>query len=458
MRSLLRNPVLRYELSRMAHRKRTFFGRTFLLLIAAAAALIAIMAANAAMLSAQEPAEVIAGMGVGIFYTLVVTAWIVIVFVVPGFASSLFAREKERQTLPVLLVTDLSDLEIVQAKVMAGLAAAGLAVLGFVPVVFLCLIFGGVSWLDVIGQFSILLGLLCFCCGVGVYCSATCANASIASGRATGLCLLAVIWPPILLVATQMIDFICGGLGNMPITPTLVSLIAFIQPLFGAISVGNISSGGGFVPGWVAQHAWISASLVCVAWFILFCRLAARRIADREAVLRVTKRKPRSLSLSFSSFRKPSDKGPSDRPTEHVWDNPIMWHAWRSTTGVSRWWIGAFLCLFMVAIPFGGFCLSQGSTVLFFESIYHWTIIMVEMMIVATVLAGRGAESIAPEREKRTLPFLLLTDLTPLEIVGGKARGILLRAWWLLLLPLIHAGLIALFRLVGWITPLLLFL
>ncbi|MEW6357028.1 MAG: ABC transporter permease subunit [Planctomycetota bacterium] len=452
MRALLRNPVLRYELHRMAHRRRTFIGRFFLLLFAAGAAGIAILIAQDAMVYSQDPAKVISDMGNGIFYSVIVTAWIVIVFVVPGFAAGLFAREKDKGTLPLLLVTDLSDLEIVQAKVMAGLAAAGFAVLGVAPVIFLCMIFGGVSWLDVVGQFSILLGLLCFCCGAGIYYSATCANASIASSRATGLCLLAVIWPPILLAVTQLLDLALDRPTYAPLTPTLCAAIAFIQPLFGAISVGNMSAGGRFVPGWVAQHAWISASLVCVGWFVLFCRMAARQIADREAVLRVKTTRRRS----FSIFRRASEKaGPADRPTDRVWDNPVMWHAWRTAKGASGWWVAMLASIFVVINVVSSFYVGPWEMPVF-NSVYHWVFIMIETLIACYVLVGPVAQSIAPEREKKTLPMLLLTDLEAREIVGGKAGGIVLRLRWLILLPVIHAAAIAAFRLVGWITPALL--
>ena len=57
-----------------------------------------------------------------------------------------------------------------------------------------------------------------------------------------------------------------------------------------------------------------------------------------------------------------------------------------------------------------------------------------------------------------TLPLLLVTDLAPREIIGGKALGILWRARGLILLPLVHAACISLFRLTGWITPVFLFL
>jgi len=448
VRWLLQNHVLRHELSKVAHRRRTYLYRMLLLLIMMIAVLMAISQAHMAFRYRPNPIDVISDIGSSLFYTVVVVTWIAVVFAAPTLSAGLIAEEKERQTLPLLLVTDLTDLEIVYAKVTAGLLAIGLTVLGYVPIVFLCFLFGGVSWFEVVGHYTLLLGMLAFCCGAGVYFSAGCPNTTIAVGRARGITILALLGPPAFIIATSTIDLgrrIDPGQG---ITAVYTCVLAFFNPLFAAYYVsGDLPRGPGTLVAFM-RYGWVSCTLLCVGGFALFCWLAARRVANRETVLRMKKETKRRL------FRR-KEAGPADRPTLSVWRNPAMWQAWHSTRPMPRLVYVAAALLFFVLIP--GVCwLSDPNFSILSVWLYHWVTILIEVLVVCAFLAERGAGAISRERERQTLPLLAVSDLTPSQVVVGKALGILCRGRGLLLLPVLHAACIALFGLVGWITPVLL--
>ena len=68
----------------------------------------------------------------------------------------------------------------------------------------------------------------------------------------------------------------------------------------------------------------------------------------------------------------------------------------------------------------------------------YWTFVTMQALLIVLVLPSIASGALSQEREQRTLEALLLTPLTPLQIVWGKAVGVLSLAGLLLLstLPL----------------------
>jgi ABC-type transport system involved in multi-copper enzyme maturation permease subunit len=103
-----------------------------------------------------------------------------------------------------------------------------------------------------------------------------------------------------------------------------------------------------------------------------------------------------------------------------IWDNPIV-----RREGVPRWWrrlrrqrptLAAALAATIVAAPVfvGVFAASLGNFILFALYPLWWSILC---PVMAAALLARA---ITDERERRTWDLLLLTRLTPWEIIWGK--------------------------------------
>ncbi len=87
----------------------------------------------------------IARFGGVLFQFFVVVQLVVMLFFAPLAAATTIAHEKDRRTFVLLLMTDLSDTEIIIGKLVAGLLQT-FTLLGTVaPVFFICLLLGGVS-------------------------------------------------------------------------------------------------------------------------------------------------------------------------------------------------------------------------------------------------------------------------------------------------------------------------
>lgn len=74
------------------------------------------------------------------------------------------------------------------------------------------------------------------------------------------------------------------------------------------------------------------------------------------------------------------------------------------------------------------FSYSQAAAARFYSAYVFAATVAVQVMLLAMIAAASVAASIAEEREKDTLPLLLLTRLTRLELVGTKFAGRLMPA------------------------------
>lgn len=125
-----------------------------------------------------------------------------VVAIAPAVAASAVAEEKDRQTLPLLLTTLLSDREIVFGKAAGRILFVLAAVLAGAPVLLIALPFGGVDLQFLAAAYSLTAGTVVLCAAIGV--SAACRTPDLRSAviRAYGrvaVVVCAAFVPPCLL-------------------------------------------------------------------------------------------------------------------------------------------------------------------------------------------------------------------------------------------------------------------
>ena len=76
-------------------------------------------------------------------------------FFAPLFTAAAVSYEKDRRTFTLLLMTDLSDLEIVLGKLVAGLLNILMILAASIGLVSLCAFFGGISFGQVVNLFAV---------------------------------------------------------------------------------------------------------------------------------------------------------------------------------------------------------------------------------------------------------------------------------------------------------------
>ena len=137
-------PIFRFELFRIARRQRLTSSRClFALALAGVAAAVYITAYKESPLplTLHEIANITEGLCYGFLGILFAVA----VIFTPQWTADAIASEKERRTLPFLLLTDLTSHEIILGKLVSRLVQIGFFVLAALPVLVGLQFFGGVE-------------------------------------------------------------------------------------------------------------------------------------------------------------------------------------------------------------------------------------------------------------------------------------------------------------------------
>ena len=123
--------------------------------------------------------------------------------------------------------------------------------------------------------------------------------------------------------------------------------------------------------------------------------------------------------------------------TRRVWDNPILWREIRT------WAYGRKMLLIRLAyiLLFGLAAAGLHATVAGEGSLGAATAVLATLLLLSLVLVNaQSVTSMTSERDCRALDLLLVSDLTPKELVFGKLGGIFYNTKEMVLLPLALCG------------------
>jgi ABC-type transport system involved in multi-copper enzyme maturation permease subunit len=364
----------------------------------------------------------LAATGESFFYALAGVQLSLILLLAPAYTAGSVCLDKVRGTLAHLLVTDLSDTELVLGK----LAARLLPVLGLVacsvPVLFAAILLGGIDPEAAIGAVLVTLG-------VGVLGSALALVLSV-WGRKPHEVLLASYLVLAILILIDPIWGVLAGRWGFPGAPlwlrqTNPYLMAFL-PYW---RVGQ--------PALPDQAVFLGVALAISCLFILVAVFRVRAVTLRQL----------SRPARFSPVRRLADRfrlrigwlpGPSlDR-------NPVLWREWHGRRP-SRWTRVTWLLYGLVAGA-----LSLTVAVMALQSpvggmrgpLPPW-VNALQVPIGLLLLSVASVTALAEERVRGTLDVLLTTPLSTRSILWGKWWGTYRSVPWLIWLPLLVAGSVA---------------
>lgn len=415
------------------------------------------------------------GVFAGVLFALVCTAWLLLAGIQPvqnlgdlsrfgtlvfqflapvqlvilGFMAALaganaVAHEKDRRTLILLLLTSLSNPEVVLGKIVGGMLPTLNLFFAGLPVLMLLTLLGGVSAEQVLGC-----GLLTF---ATIMASAS-LGATVAFWRektfqAIAITLLAIVlwlgfWEA---VATGFIQ------GVQPAWASVGSPLRAIYEICKPIPTLDWNG----VPGGVAI---LSASMMTGVAFILsllsiiFLRVwnpsrearPTNAEDDSESAAAADAAEKSSLEVGADGKRKVQSW--KSRSARKVWDRPILWRE------MCTWAYGrkilfvrvAYLAFFLASafalqqMVASGAALSRSS--LSQELIPDATKPLAPFLIVSLVIINALAvNSVTNERDGQALDFLLITEISPAEFVFSKIFGALYVAKEMVLLPFALCG------------------
>lgn len=474
---MLIGPVFTRELALAPRRPRMYIGRAaygFALLVLMSTAWLVLTGTQlirdigdlarfgSALLQILSPLQ----MAVGLFFAGLL-------------AASAVAQEKDRKTLDLLLLTKLSNSELVLGKLLASLLNILVLLVSALPVFTLATLFGGVSF----GQVGRVFGVTLAAALVGGSLGSTLALWREKTYQTLALTMLVLaLWLAVWrLVALGMFGVSWWGVPTsawavmfspleaifeasrpaLEIEPALVPLAAAIDRGLGWLGLGGVLG------------AWPASP---VAWFLVVC-VVFSGILNGWAILRVRVWNPSREAQGFrqedETWERPTlvdtspaiagaSSGPAEpglppeasrpilassaaaayvpHPAPHpphrkVWDNPIIWREIRT------WAYGrkiliirlAYLALFALAAGSLVVPMLQGETITRAAGVAA----LAPLFLLSVVLVNAQAvTSITSERDARALDLLLVSDLTPKEIVYGKLGGVLYNTKEMVVLPI----------------------
>lgn len=418
---MLAGPVFTRELVTAPRRARLYVARSAYVL----ALLVLLTTAWQVLAGTQEVRNLgdLARFGATVFAILAPLQLAVTTFFAALAAASAVAAEKDRQTLTLLLLTHLSNLELVLGKLMAAMLNVFTLILAALPLFMLLSLLGGVSFEQIGRVFAV-----------------TVASAFAAGSLGSTLALWREkTFQTLAMTAMALVIWLAGC--------EAAARVAMAQGSPNAFAIA-----AGFSP-WRAMLEATRpypdlvpalGSLGNPVWLFLCVAAALSVLLNGIAVWRVRKWNPsqeagRVVPDTADEQEKMTAAASHPPAAREVWDNPIIWREMRT------WAYGrkvvivrlAYVALFVLALGALYSMLSQPGS----PARGDTAVAVVPFLVLSLVLLNAQAvTALTSERDARALDLLLVTDLTPKEFIFGKLGGIFYNTKEMLVLPLVLCG------------------
>ena len=312
--------------------------------------------------------------------------------------------EKDRRTLELLLISRLTDSQLVLGKLAGSLLRVMLLLVAAVPVFVIASLFGGVTMPQLTRLFVVTAAAALAAASL-----ATC----IAFWKDTTFQALAITtFALVAWVATG--EVVAGRFG-----PVVGAQVSPARAVFAALA----PTGGDTLLPFLA----VSAAVIVAANIVAVSRVRAWNTTQE------LRRQPEAADAARPVVAK--------RPSRVVWDNPVLWREictrahGKAVLLVRVAWFLLFAAAVAGIVAEARRPRPDGLAVA----------VAVVPMALASLLAvaAMAVTSITTERDRGALDVLLVTDLEPSEFVWGKLFGVLTAAREIVLLPLVLCGALA---------------
>jgi ABC-type transport system involved in multi-copper enzyme maturation permease subunit len=399
---------------------------------------------------------ILARFGTVIYTMFAVLQLTVILFFAPIFTAASIAHEKDRRTFVLLLMTDLSDLEVVLGKLLAGLMNILAALAAATGMLAICMLMGGISLGQVLTLFAVTassgvaggaMGIL-----VALWRDRTFQSISLTilmvtfsvagvealaiafpTATAGGLSLAEILNPyrAIFAVLFPRSSELSGVMGATSLAYIGVRLaFATLLVLFGArmLRVWNPSSNEPReereeVGAAVVEDLYEVDATEQPASYVPTSSVPQTGEAGATTGLHVPRRTHRRVVKAAGQWRRP-------------WANPILWRELMTRAYGTKPLIVKGMYILLFAIGVAAFHkLSLGME-------YPLGTILVMIPVFLGILSliivnAQGVTALTSERDTGALDLLLVTEVTPKEFIYGKLYGVLYNSKEMIALPVL---------------------
>ena len=385
-------------------------------------------------------------------------------------AASSVCQEKDKRTLDLLLVTELTNTELVLGKLFSSLVTLLTTLVGGIPVYLFAALLGGISYGQIFRVFLVTLAAMLVAGSIGTLLAfwrektvqaitltilalvfwlgigealAWQGERSLAGIPCSSLAVMISPWRAVL-EASRPILRAEGALGILRyswagfLAVELVSFLVLNGIAIAGVRVWNVVRDPRRQP---AEEDWATAQEAEVLEPALAAvgtsaqaqtRPSQSETTDQDGVKEATV--PTPIARGAKSVEELSRLHAAPGKKREVWDNPVLWRE------VCTWAYGrrallvriGYLALFFAAF----FTLAQyGETA---EGVNKGLVaaVTVPVLLISLILVNTQAViALTTERDGRTLDLLLVSDITPKEFIFGKLAGTFYNCKEYVLLP-----------------------
>jgi ABC-type Na+ efflux pump permease subunit len=342
--------------------------------------------------------------------------------------ASSIAQEKDRRTYVLLLMTNLSNSELVLGKLLASMLGVLMLLAAGLPFFMLTVLFGGVSFEQVARVFVVTLASALAAGSLG---------SIVALAREKTFQTLALVSLALgALAAWEVAVASCVIHGQWHGVP-LARWAAGLSPWQAVLAAARPRlTTSGLLPGIGSVTTLFLATAV---GFVVVVNLIAMLLVrvwnpSREARPRLEEADEFRMVGAPEAAAVPTRSVHAARGrARNVWDNPVLWRE------ICTWAYGRkvvvvrfiYLLLFVAAIV-----AATGSPPSAEGTLGSVPIVAVPFFVMSLALVNALAViSITTERDLGSLDLLLVTDISPLEFILGKLAGVFYVAKEVILLP-----------------------
>ena len=441
-------PVLARELAIAPRRARHFVFRTVYI-----AALLILMCTSWLVLTGSQVVLGIgdlARFGATLFRILVPLQLALAIFLAALGSASSVAVEKDRRTLLLLLLTRLTDAELVVGKLLASLLMPAVMLLGAIPVFLLISLFGGVSTMQVVSVFLVAFGTIFLAGSLG----STLALWREKTFQTLSMTVLfLVLWIGIWEAVAML--FPVAEMGGISIS-TVVLTVSPVRATLAVVHPVLDASGTHVLPS-ALFYLIFSVVVGCCLNLLAILRLRvwnpSREVRsnqqDRQALETIwhqehhgkvdEQRAEAARATHVDSMRRAQQQEES----RAVWDNPVLWRE------ICTWAYGrkvlivrvAYLLFFTMAM-IGIHSIMSADQLISTAGLRRLvptvaTPLVPFFMVSMVIINALAVNSITNERDGQALDLLLVTDLSPAEFITGKMWGVMWVTREMIVLPLL---------------------
>ena len=333
------------------------------------------------------------------------------------FGAGSISIEKDRRTFILLLVTRLSDSEIILGKFMGAVLQVGSVLAASVPVFFAMTLFGGVSFLQIGEVFAATVGGALISIALGVL-IATWRDKTF---QAIALTILGVVFL-LLLVETLAVQAGTRVLWHEEMT----FWAACLSPARAIASAVN------FDP----YHSHVVLPGLC--HLLLACLFAVGCLTISIVGLR--RWNPRGEAIQEREVPDATKPGQFKSSARDVWSNPVLWREIRTRAYGARPIVIKIAYLVIAGLLLGSLVTNPPEADDPGLALALARMILPVGILSLILINAQALASVTTERDLKSLDLLLVTDVTPPEFIFGKLWGICFNVKEMLLAPLVMFG------------------